>query len=106
MKRQVIAILLLLALVLQGPVVAFASPSAAAAAQACPMGISDSSAKSCCTHHAHVMSCCLDECASVIAVPLATAYLTRQSFSQPVLASDKAALASREDAPLIRPPIS
>ena len=105
MKRQVIAILLLLALVLQGPVVAFASPSAAAA-QACPMGISDSSAKSCCTHHAHVMSCCLDECASVIAVPVATAYLTWQSFSQPVLTSEKAALASREDAPLIRPPIS
>jgi hypothetical protein len=105
MKRQAIAILVLLALVLQGSMAAFAFPSAGAG-KACPMGISASSAKSCCAHHAHVTNCCLDECASIIAMPLATASLTWQAFSQPVLPSEKAALASRDDAPLIRPPIS
>ena len=107
MKRQLIAILVLLALVLQGPMATFASPSARATGdKACPMGISGSSAKSCCAHHAHVTSCCLDECASIIAMSLATPPLTWQAFSQPVLPSEKAALASRDDAPLIRPPIS
>jgi hypothetical protein len=108
MQRQLIAILVLLALVLQGSLVTLAAPSAGAGA-ACPMGISVSAMsgeqESCCAHQAHVTSCCLDECAAVVAVPPSAAHLTWQAFSQPLLPSLNATLVSRDEAPLIRPPI-
>lgn len=104
MKRQMVAILVLLALVLQGSAAAFATPSGGADA-ICTMGIGDGSTQSCCTHHSHVTSCCLDECASVMAAPFATTHFTWIAFSPTVLPSNNAELVSREDAPLIRPPI-
>jgi hypothetical protein len=108
-KRQFIALIVILAIGLQGSVVAFAgiSPLMSTDCQTAATSHSDASQDSCCPKGQHSMSCCLEACAgtvagAVTAIPkvlnwLGSATLLPQSRSTH--------FSSRGDSPLIRPPI-
>jgi hypothetical protein len=107
MKREFVALILMLALSLQGSLVAFAatSPLMSADCQSTAATHADAAQDSCCPKNQHAMSCCLDLCLSTLGAtvsPIAFTWFDRPS--EPV--AIKAAIFSfRGDSPLIRPPI-
>jgi hypothetical protein len=109
MKRQLIAIIVMLAIGLQGSVVAFAgiSPLMSTDCQTTGVSHSASSQDSCCPKGQHTMGCCLEACVgsvsgAVTAVPQAVNWL-RPATVLPQFLSTR--FSSRGDSPLIRPPI-
>jgi hypothetical protein len=109
MKRQLIAILVMLVIGLQSSVVAFAgiSPLMSTDCQTAANSHSDASQDSCCPKGQRTMSCCLEACAGTIAGAVTT---TTQALNWHVHATflpqfRSTHFSSRGDSPLIRPPI-
>jgi hypothetical protein len=109
MNRQLIAVIVMLAIALQGSVVAFAgiSPLMSTDCQSAAVSHSDASQDSCCPKGQHTMGCCLEACVGTVAGTVTT---TAQSLNWqgsatlvPLFISTR--FSSRGDSPLIRPPI-
>ena len=109
MKRQLIAIIVMLAIALQGSVVAFAASSPAMSTHCQIAGVSHAatSQESCCPKGQHAMSCCLAACVGTVAGAVTTAPQALKQLRSvtliPQLRSTR--FSSRGDSPLIRPPI-
>jgi hypothetical protein len=106
MKRQLIALLMILAIGLQVSVAAYAA--------AAPVMQSDcqSSAEyqnvsdnSCCPSGVHIANCCLDACMMTANVSLGSIPMIWSGHSVFDPQFEVSAFSSRGDAPLIRPPI-
>jgi hypothetical protein len=107
MKRELIALTLILAIGLQGSLAAFAasSPLMSADCQTTAVAHSDASQDSCCPKGQRAMSCCLDLCLSTVGAtvsPIALAWFAPPAV---LLAIKPSIFTSRGDSPLIRPPI-
>src|SRR5579862_8443572 len=74
MKRQLIAFIVMLAIGLQGSVVAFAgiSPLMSTDCQTALGSHSDASQDSCCPKGQHTMGCCLEACVGTVAGAVTT----------------------------------
>jgi hypothetical protein len=107
MKRQFIALLLMLAIGLQGSVVAFAaaSPLMSTDCQTTAMAHTGVSQDSCCPKGQRVMSCCLDFCLLTVGAAVSPTVLTWFTPPPESPAANPAIFSSRGDSPLIRPPI-
>jgi hypothetical protein len=106
MKRQLIALIVMLALGLQGSLVAFAAASALMSSDCASSAASqDTSHKSCCPSGLHTASCCLDACVATVAITMSPATLVWYGRTAPALQFRSASFSSRGDSPLIRPPI-
>jgi hypothetical protein len=109
MKRQLIALIVMLAISLQGSIVAFAgiSPSMATHCQTAGNSYSAASQDSCCPSGQHTMSCCLQVCVGTIAGAVTTTpqVLSWLGFATLLPQSLATRFSSRGDSPLIRPPI-
>jgi hypothetical protein len=105
MKRQLIAIIVMLAIALQGSAVALAGISTHC--QAAGVSHSATSQDSCCPKGQHTMSCCLTACVGSVAGAVTTAPEALKRLGSatllPQLRSTR--FSSRGDSPLIRPPI-
>src|ERR1700675_2763713 len=106
MTRQLVALILMLAVGLQGSVAAFAASApgqsdcqAAAESQA---GVSHTS---CCPSGSHTSNCCLDACPAAIAVTATSAAIVWYRRTASFLQFHTTTFSSRGDSPLIRPPI-
>jgi hypothetical protein len=108
MKRQLIALIMILAIGLQGSLAAFgaATPVMQSDCQTAAES-QDVTAKSCCPSGVHTASCCSDACpaAATAAVSASPTSLILHSRTAPVLQVGTASFLSRGDSPLIRPPI-
>jgi len=109
MKRQLIALIVMLAFGLQGSVVAFAgiSPLMSTDCQTAAVSHSDASQDSCCPKGQHSMNCCLDACVGTVAGAVTTTpqVLMRLGSATLIPQFISTRFASRGDSPLIRPPI-
>jgi hypothetical protein len=107
MKREIIALILMLAIGLQGSMAAFAatSPSMSTDCQTTAMGHSDASQDSCCPKGQHAMSCCLDLCLSSVGATVSPIALGLFSAPAELQVTTSSVFSSRGDSPLIRPPI-
>jgi hypothetical protein len=108
MKRQLIALIVILAIGLQGSLVAFAA-AATLMQSDCQTTVQGQHAadKSCCPSGVHTTSCCSDACPAALAVvtTASPAFLVWYCRTAPTLQLGTAAFFSRGDSPLIRPPI-
>jgi len=109
MKRQLIAVIVMLSIGLQGSLVAFAGipPLMSTDCQTTTVSHSDASQDSCCPKGQHTMGCCLEACAGTLAgtvttIPQALNWLG-SATQLPQFLSTR--FSSRGDSPLIRPPI-
>jgi hypothetical protein len=109
MKRQLIALIVTLAIGLQGSVIAFAGifPLVSTDCQTTVISRLDVSQDTCCPKGQHTVSCCLDACAGSVA---ATVMITPQVLNWHGHASllpqfRMTHFSSRGDSPLTRPPI-
>src|SRR5271156_2324372 len=109
MKRQLIAVIVMLAIALQGSVLAFAgvSPLMSTDCQSAVVSHSAASQDSCCPKGQHTMGCCLEACAGTVAgavmtIPQALSWLGSTTLVSQFLSTR---FSSRGDSPLIRPPI-
>jgi hypothetical protein len=109
MKRQLIAFIVMLAIGLQGSVVAFAriSPLMSMDCQTPLVSHSGAPQDSCCPKGQHTMSCCLEACVGTVAgavmtMPQALNWLGSATLIPQFLSTR---FSSRGDSPLIRPPI-
>ncbi|HEV7358342.1 MAG TPA: hypothetical protein VGN99_10145 [Steroidobacteraceae bacterium] len=107
MQRELIVLILMLAIGLQGSVAAFAatSPLMSTHCQTTATAPSDASQDSCCPKGQRAMSCCLDLCLSTVGTtvsPTALTWFAPPAKLQPVKSPS---FSSRGDSPLIRPPI-
>jgi hypothetical protein len=109
MKRQLIAIIVMLVIGLQSSVVAFAgiSPLMSTDCQTAANSHSDASQDSCCPKGQRTMSCCLDACAGTSAVAVATTLRALNWLGSTTLLPQfrTTHFSTRGDSPLIRPPI-
>src|SRR5579863_6747153 len=109
MKRQLIALIVMLVIGLQSSVVAFAgiSPLMSTDCQTAASSHSNASQDSCCPKGQRTMSCCLEACAGTIpgAVTTTPQSLTWLGFATLLPQSRSTHFSSRGDSPLIRPPI-
>jgi hypothetical protein len=107
MKREIIALILMLAIGLQGSMAAFAatSPLMSADCQTTAMEHSDASQDSCCPQGQHAMSCCLDLCVSTVGATASPTVLTLVAVAPELQVTTASIFSSRGDSPLIRPPI-
>jgi hypothetical protein len=103
MKRQLIALIVILALGLQGSLVAFAA--SAMVSDCTTSAASPDTSKSCCPSGLHTASCCLDVCLATVAVTVSPASLVWYGRKDRALPFHTAIFASHGDSPLIRPPI-
>jgi hypothetical protein len=104
MKRQLTALILMLAMGMQGSLVAFAAVA--------PLMQSDCQTSTAAPHNSccpgggsHSAGCCLDACLAAVALPALPASLVSYSRPTPVRHFGTANFFSRGDSPLIRPPI-
>jgi hypothetical protein len=109
MKRQFIAVIVMLAIALQSSVVASAgiSQMMSTDCQSSVASHSDTSQDSCCPKGQHAMGCCLEACLGTVAgamttIPQALDWLGSATLVQQFLSTR---FFSRGDSPLIRPPI-
>jgi hypothetical protein len=109
MKRQLIAVIVMLAIGLQGSVVAFAgiSPLMSSDCQTAAISHSGASQDFCCPKGQHTMGCCLEACVGSVAgavttLPQVLAWFGTASLVPQFLSTR---FSSRGDSPLIRPPI-
>jgi hypothetical protein len=110
MKRQLIAIIVMLAIALQGSVVAFTGNSPLTPTTHCQTAdVSHSVAAhdSCCPTGQHTMSCCVEACAGTVPGVVSTTpeALSWLGFVTLVPQALSTRFSSRGDSPLIRPPI-
>jgi hypothetical protein len=107
MKRQLIAVIVMFAIGLQGSLVAFAAASVSMPSDCAMLAASqsESSHKSCCPSGLHTASCCLDTCLATAAVAAPPAPLAWYGGAAPAVQFHMASFSSRGDSPLIRPPI-
>jgi tRNA splicing ligase len=105
MKRQLIALIVMLALGLQGSLVALAAIAPQMADCQTPVESQDVAHKSCCPSGIHTASCCLDACLSAVAVTMSPASMVWNGRTVRALLFRTATFSSRGDSPLIRPPI-
>jgi len=106
MKRQFITFVVMLAIGLQGSLIAFAGTAALMQSDCQTSADSqDFAQKSCCPSGIHTASCCLDACLADVAIAASPASLAWYSGTVPVPQLRIAAFFSRGDSPLIRPPI-
>jgi len=107
MKRQLTALILMLAMSTQGSLVAFAAVAPLMQSD-CQTSVYSLAAphNSCCPGGgSHPASCCLDACLAAVALPALPASLVSYSRPMPVRHFGTANFFSRGDSPLIRPPI-
>jgi hypothetical protein len=109
MKRQLIAIIVMFAIGLQGSMVAFAgiSPLMSTDCQSAVSSHSVASQDSCCPKGQHTMGCCLEACVGTVAgavttTPQSLNWLGSATLVPPFISTR---FSSRGDSPLIRPPI-
>ena len=109
MKRQLIALIVMLAIGLQGSLVAFAGTSLVMSAdcQTSAGSHSNASEDCCCPRGQHTMSCCLDACMGTIAGVVTTTPQVLNWLGSAALLPQFLSIrfSSRGDSPLIRPPI-
>ena len=109
MKRQLVTLIVILAIALQGSVVAFAgiSPLMSSDCQTAAASHSATSQDSCCPKGHHTMSCCLEACMGTVAGAVTTTpqVLNWVGFATLVPQFLSTQFSSRGDSPLIRPPI-
>lgn len=107
MKRQLIAVIVMLGIGLQGSLVAVAAASASMRSDCATAAASqsDPSHTSCCPSGLHTASCCLDACLATVAVAASPTPLVWNDRTAPALQSHTTSFSSRGDSPLIRPPI-
>jgi hypothetical protein len=109
MKRQLIALIVTLAIGLQGSLVAFAgiSPSMSTDCRTAVSSYTDASQDSCCPKGQHSMSCCLEACTGTIAGAVTVIPQVLNWFGSTALLPQfrTAHFSSRGNSPLIRPPI-
>ena len=107
MKRQLIVLITMLALGLQGSVVAFASmtPLLLPDCQTPSESRSDVSHKPCCSGESHKLGCCLDMSIAAAAVPSTVRSAVWQGRAVLTSLFRSMIFSSRGDSPLIRPPI-
>jgi hypothetical protein len=105
MKRQLIAIIVMLAIALQGSVVAFAGTSTHC--QIAGASHPATSQDSCCPKGQHTMTCCLTACVGAVAGAVTTTPQALKRLRSVTLIPqlDSTRFSSRGDSPLIRPPI-
>jgi hypothetical protein len=108
MKRQLIALIVMLAIGLQGTVVAFAGVSPLMSTD-CQTAVSHSASSqdSCCPKGHHSMSCCLEACVGSVAGAVTTTLQVLNHLGSATLLPQflSTQFYSRGDSPLIRPPI-
>lgn len=107
MKRELLALLVTLALLLQGSAAAFAaaSPVMSTDCRTIAAARADVSPEQCCPKGQHAMSCCLDLCASSVAMTMSPVPSGLPLVPTTVRAAKPPMFFSRSDSPLIRPPI-
>jgi hypothetical protein len=105
MKRWLIALIVMLALGLQGSLVAFASAAPQSTDCQTPAESPDIAHKSCCPSGLHTASCCLNVCLSAVAVTVSPAPLVWYGRTVRPLLFRTATFSSRGETPLTRPPI-
>jgi hypothetical protein len=109
MKRQLIAVIVMLAIGLQGSVVAFAGifPLMSTDCQTAAISHSGASQDSCCPKGQHTMGCCLEACVGTVAGAVTTMPQVLTSPKSETLVPQflSTRFSSRGDSPLIRPPI-
>jgi hypothetical protein len=110
MKRQLIAVIVMLAIGLQGSIVAFAgiSPLMSTDCQTAAISHSGASQDSCCPKGQHTMGCCcLEACVGTVAGAVTTLPQVPAWFGSATLVPQflSTRFSSRGDSPLIRPPI-
>jgi hypothetical protein len=106
MKRQLIALIVMLAIGLQGSMVAFAAVAPLMQPD-CQISTEsqDVAHKSCCPSGLHAASCCLDACLAAVAITASPTILVWYRLKAPTLQFQTVSFSSRGDSPLIRPPI-
>jgi hypothetical protein len=108
MKRQFLAAIVVLAIGLQGSMVAFAgiSPLMSADCQTAAISHADAAQDSCCPKGQYSVHCCLEACTGTVAgavmTPQALNWLGSATLLLQFSSTD---FFSRGDSPLIRPPI-
>jgi hypothetical protein len=109
MKRQRIALIVMLAIGLQGSVVAIAgiSPLMSTDCQTAVISHLDASQDACCPKGQHTVSCCLEACAGSVAGAIAITPQALNWHGHATLLPQfrMTHFSSRGDSPLTRPPI-
>jgi hypothetical protein len=106
MKRQLIALMMILAIGLQGSLTAFSAGTPVMQSDCQSSADSqDIAQKSCCPSGLHSVGCCLDACVAVIAIATSPVYLAWYGRAAPPAQLHISTFFSRGDSPLIRPPI-
>jgi hypothetical protein len=109
MKRQLIALIVVLAIGLQMSVAALAVafPLVSTGCQTAAISYSDPSEESCCPKSQHTTNCCLDACVAAVAlaVTMAPQALSWHGRAAPAPQFRTTHFSSHGDSPLIRPPI-
>jgi hypothetical protein len=105
MKRQIIALLVILAIGLQGSVSALASAAMQYDCTTAAVSQSDHPQKSCCPSGQHSPSCCLDACVIAVGISASPAFSIWHGLTAQTLQFRLMTFSSRGDSPLIRPPI-
>jgi|SRR5882757_8480403 len=106
MTRQFVALILMLAIGLQGSLAAFAAGAPGQSdCQTTAESHAGASHTSCCPSGSHMASCCLDACPTAVAVTASSAALVWHRRATSVLQLHTTTFSSRGDSPLIRPPI-
>jgi hypothetical protein len=104
MKRQLIALILMLAIGLQGSMAAFAATSPVST-DCRTTAHSGASQDSCCPNGQRAVSCCLDLCLSTVGATVSQVAPTWFIPPSESTVVKPAIFSSRGDSPLIRPPI-
>jgi len=109
MKRQLVALIVMLAIGLQSSVAAFAgiSPIMSTDCQSAAISHADASQDSCCPKGQRTMSCCLEACAGAVAgaVTMTPRAMNWHGHATLLPQFRTTHFSSRGDSPLIRPPI-
>jgi len=106
MTRQFVALILMLAIGLQGSLAAFAANSLGQSdCQTTAESQAGGSHRSCCPSGSHMANCCLDACPTAVAATTSSAALVWHRRATSVLQFQTTTFSSRGDSPLIRPPI-
>ncbi len=107
MKRELIALILMIAVSLQGSMVASASisPLTSADCHTSATSHADAALDSCCPKGQRAMSCCLDLCLETAGATMSPTGLTLFAGPAELQAAKSPLFCSRSDPLLIRPPI-
>jgi len=105
MKRQLIALIVMIALGLQGSMIAFAGAQPMQSGCQSTSSNQDAALKSCCPSGLHTASCCLDACVAAMAIAVSPLSLVWYGRTGSALQFRSTSFSSRGDSPLIRPPI-